>query len=94
METNPTSIYEDVGATPGLSQWVQDPAVSCGVGHRRGSDPAFLWLWCRPAATALIQPWQPPRGVGPLPKKTNKYIDEVYGKVFPKICLRNFFQFT
>ena len=30
--------------------------MSCGVGHRRGSDPELLWLWCRPAATALIQP--------------------------------------
>ena len=28
--------------------------MSCGVGHRRGSDPALLWLWCRPVATALI----------------------------------------
>ena len=36
--------------------------VSCGVGHRNGSDPALLWLWCRMAATALIGPlaWEPP----------------------------------
>ena len=36
-------------------------AVSCGVGCRRGLDPALLWLWCRPAAVALIQPlaWEP-----------------------------------
>ena len=27
----------------------------CGVGHRCGSDPVLLWLWCRPAATALIR---------------------------------------
>ena len=27
----------------------------CGVGHRRGSDPALLWLWRRPAATAWIR---------------------------------------
>ena len=26
------------------------------MGHRRGSDPALLWLWRRSAATALIQP--------------------------------------
>ena len=26
-----------------------------GTGHRCGSDPVLLWLWCRPAATALIQ---------------------------------------
>uniref|UniRef100_A0A8D1GLH7 Uncharacterized protein n=1 Tax=Sus scrofa TaxID=9823 RepID=A0A8D1GLH7_PIG len=37
-------------------------AVSCGVGRRRGSDPALLWLWCRPVATAPIGPlaWEPP----------------------------------
>ena len=40
--------------------------MSCGVGHRLGSDLALLWLWCRPAATALIQPlaWEPPYAVG------------------------------
>ena len=26
------------------------------VGCRCSLDPALLWLWCRPAATALIQP--------------------------------------
>ena len=30
--------------------------MSCGVGHRCGSDPMLLWLWCRPAAVAPIQP--------------------------------------
>ena len=40
--------------------------MSCGVGRRRGLDPALLWLWCRPAATALIRPlaWEPPYAVG------------------------------
>ena len=28
--------------------------MSCGVGGRLGSDLAWLWLWCRPAAVALI----------------------------------------
>ena len=33
-----------------------------GVGHRRGSDPALLWLWRRLAATAPLRPlaWEPP----------------------------------
>ena len=36
--------------------------MSCGVGHRHGSDPALLWLGGRPAAAALIQPlaWEFP----------------------------------
>jgi len=40
--------------------------VSCGVGCRRGSDPALLWLWRRPVATAPIQPlaWEPPYATG------------------------------
>ena len=30
------------------------------------SDPALLWLWCRPAATAPIRllAWEPPYAVG------------------------------
>ena len=31
-------------------------AVSCRGGHRCSLDPELLWLWCRPAAAALIQP--------------------------------------
>ena len=36
--------------------------MSCGVGCRRGSDPALLWLWRRPVAAAPIRPlaWEPP----------------------------------
>ena len=29
--------------------------MSYSVGRRCGSDPVLLWLWCRPAAAALIQ---------------------------------------
>ena len=40
--------------------------MSCGVGCRRGSDPALLWLWHRPVAATTIQPlaWEPPYAVG------------------------------
>ena len=31
-------------------------AASCGAGQRCSSDPALLWLWCMPVATARIQP--------------------------------------
>ena len=37
-----------------------------------GSGVALLWLWCRPAATALIQPlaWELPYATGTALKKT------------------------
>ena len=48
--------------------------MSCGVGHRRGSNPAWLWLWCRPAAKALIGPlaWELPCASVVALEKTNK----------------------
>ena len=48
--------------------------MSCGVGHRRGTDVVLLWLWCRLVATDLIRPltWKPPYAVGAALKKTKK----------------------
>jgi len=48
--------------------------MSCGVGCRRNSGPALLWLWCRPAATALIGPlaWGPPYAVGAALEKAKR----------------------
>ena len=48
--------------------------TSCGVGHRRGSDLALLWLCCRPAAAALIQPlaWELPYVGAALKSKEEK----------------------
>ena len=45
--------------------------MCCGVGHRHGTDPAWLWLWLWPAAVALIQPlaWEPPYTMGALKRK-------------------------
>ena len=54
--TNPTSIREDMGLVPGLSQWVKYPAL--------------LWVWRRPAATVLIGPLA--RECDPKMKKKKK----------------------
>ena len=65
--TNPSRNHEVAGSIPGLAQRVKNPGVatSCGVGRRRGSDPALLWLWRRPVATARIRPlaWESPCAV-------------------------------
>ena len=48
--------------------------MSCGVGRRRGLDPALLWLRRRPAATAPTRPlaWEPPHMPQEWPKKWQK----------------------
>ena len=46
--TNWTRNHEVAGSIPSLAQWIKDLVL--------------LWLWCRPAATAMIRPlaWEPP----------------------------------
>ena len=65
--SNPTRNHEVAGSIPGI-------AVSYGVGRRHGSDPALLWLWCRPAATAPIQSlaWEPPYATGAALEKAER----------------------
>ena len=40
--------------------------MNYGVGRRHSSNLVLLWLWRRPAATALILPlaWEPPCAAG------------------------------
>ena len=54
---NLTRIHGHTSSIPGLAWWVKDPAL--------------LWLWCRPAAKALIGPlaWKPPYAEGAFLKR-------------------------
>ena len=58
------------------TQWVKNLAwpMSCGVGHRQGSDSTSLWLWCILAATAPIPSlaWEPPYAAGAALEKAKK----------------------
>ena len=65
--------------------------MSCGVGHRRGVDLVWLWLWHRLAAVALIRPlaWEPPYAAGVAlkrqkQKQTRKLDDILNSKVLCK----------
>ena len=73
--------------------WAQSPAsigglriglaVSCGVGHRHGSDAMLLWLWCRPASVALIQPlvWELPCAIGVALKSKRKKKKKIKNRI-------------
>ena len=54
--------------------------MSCGVGCKRDSDLAWLWLWRRPAAVVLIRPlaWEPPYATGAALKSKKKKKDQEY----------------
>ena len=55
--------------------------MSCGTGRRRGSDLVLLWLWRKPAATALIWPlvWEAPYASGAALKKKKIQCCHCYG---------------
>ena len=57
---NSARLQKDADAIPGLAQWVVDPGL--------------LWLWCRPAAAALIRPlgWELPYAAGAALKSRKK----------------------
>ena len=69
----------DASLIPGLAQWVMDLALPWAMIYiyiygRWSSDMMLLWLWCRPAAAALIQPLacECPYGVDVGPNKEKK----------------------
>ena len=87
---HPTRNHEVAGSIPGLAQWVEDlgVAMSCGVGRRHGSDPALLWLWCRPEATALFRllAWEPPYAAGAAQEIAEKKKKEINELMLSEFC--------
>ena len=65
--------------------------MSCGVGHRHGSDLVLLWLWHRPEATALIRllAWEPLCAAGAALKKKKKKDKKIIVKIY--LCILNIF---
>ena len=63
--------------------------MSYSVGCRRGSDPALLWLWCRPAATAPIRPlaWEPLYAVRAALEKAKRQKKKKESQQCPKSIL-------
>ena len=59
--------------------------MSCGVGGRRISDLALLWLGHRPAATAPFRPlaWEPPYAVGAALEMANRQKKRILSWKFP-----------
>ena len=88
--TNPTRNHDVAGSIPAPAQWVKDPAVavSCGVGCRRGSDLALLWLWHRLAAIALIQPlaWEPPYAAAAAQEMAKRQKKKKKKKYYPMVA--------
>ena len=67
--------------------------MSCGVVYRCGSDPALLWLGCRPAAAAPLRPlaWELPYATGAaLKRKKQKQKNKKLSIPFSLQPLRTF----
>ena len=64
--------------------------MSCGVGHRCGSNLALLWLWYRLAATALFGPlgWEFSYAMGMALKRQKKKKKVKASRWKEVVCLR------
>ena len=96
------SMRMRVWSLASLSELGIQHCLNCGIGHRHGLDMALLWLWCRLAAVAPIQPlaWELP---GPKKKKKKKpeehcsiFHPSIHPSIHPKciehlLCTRYWF---
>ena len=87
---DPTSIHEDVGSVPGLTQWLRiqhccELRYSC----RCSLDLALLWPWCKPAAAAPIRSlvWELPYA-SCVALKNKKRMNQNVGNVIPPNKIR------
>ena len=93
---NPTRNHELLFDPWPLSVgWGSGVAMSCGVVHRFLLDPTLLWLWCRPVATAPIQPlsWELPYDVGGCgPKRKKKKKTLLANRTFATVFKNSYFE--
>ena len=56
------------------------------IPHCHGLDPSLPWLWCRPAATAVIKPlpWELPYAMGVALKRQK---EKVYDLICFELCI-------
>ena len=73
---NPASIHEDAALIPGLTQRIKDSPLLEAIALVKDATqiPRWLWLWCRLAAIAPLQPlaWDPPYMLQVWPYKHQK----------------------
>ena len=75
-KTNPTSIHEDEGSIPDLTQWVKEHCFELWYRWKMWLGSGLAVLWCMPAAVALIWPlaWELPYAAGTALKKKKVYV--------------------
>ena len=87
MHVQSLALLGEVRIWRGRELWVEDSAQiwrGCGVGRRFSSDLAWLWLWCRRAAAAPVQPlaWELPYASGTALKKQKQKKKKIFKLIF------------